>query len=81
MIFIIATGLILIFGYILFMLISYLTFPLILFSGLFLVSKVINKGENREKETDTQNSDYICIECNNNFKSSISHEVDNPESN
>lgn len=65
--FIIIAGLVLIFGYIFFVLVSYLTFPLVLISGLFLASKVLNKRETNENKAANPQQYYICLDCDRQF--------------
>jgi DNA-directed RNA polymerase subunit RPC12/RpoP len=61
------SGILLIAGYFFFMVISYLTFPLIVFSAVIISSRLVNKRVFRRKDTNEEVY-YVCLNCRENFK-------------
>jgi hypothetical protein len=65
---IIVLALALFIGYFLFMISSYLTFPLIVFVAIIISTKLINKQE-RERKVEVQiEKDYMCVDCSGFFR-------------
>ena len=65
---IIVLALALIIGYILFMISSYLTFPLIVFVGIIISTKLINRQERERKVEKQIVRDYMCLDCSGFFR-------------
>jgi len=64
----IAAGILLIGGYFLFMIISYLTFPLIVIAGILISSKFINLRFLKKPADPQKSREYICLDCSQNFR-------------
>ncbi|UCH95410.1 MAG: hypothetical protein JSV88_00810 [Candidatus Aminicenantes bacterium] len=58
----------LIVGYFLFMLSSYLTFPLIVFVAIIISTKLINKQDREKKPEKPVEKDYMCLDCSGFFR-------------
>jgi hypothetical protein len=65
---IIVVALALIIGYFLFMISSYLTFPLIVFVAIIISTKLINKQDREKKVENHIERDYMCIDCSGFFR-------------
>jgi hypothetical protein len=63
---VLALGLII--GYFLFMISSYLTFPLIVFVSIIISTKLINKRERGKKVEKHIERDYMCVDCSGFFR-------------
>lgn len=64
----IAAGILVIGSYFLFMIISYLTFPLIVFAGILLSSRFVNLRNRQESGEYGRDKDYLCLNCNATFR-------------
>jgi len=58
----------LIIGYFLFMISTYLTFPLIVFVAILISAKLINKQEGGKKAAKHIERDYMCVDCSGFFR-------------
>jgi hypothetical protein len=58
----------LILGYFLFMISSYLTFPLVVFVAIIISTKLINRHQKQHKVEKQVERDYMCIDCSNFFR-------------
>jgi hypothetical protein len=65
---IIVLALALIIGYFLFMISSYLTFPLIVFAAIIISTKLINRQEKDRKVETHIERDYMCVDCSGFFR-------------
>ncbi len=65
---IIVLALALIIGYFLFMISTYLTFPLIVFAAIVITTKLTNKQERGKKVEKHIVRDYMCVDCSGFFK-------------
>ena len=65
---IIVLALALIIGYFLFMISSYLTFPLIVFVAIIISTKLINRQERERKVEVHIEKDYMCVDCSGFFR-------------
>lgn len=65
---IIVLALALIIGYFLFMISSYLTFPLIVFVAIIISTKLINRQERDRKVEKKIERDYMCVDCSGFFR-------------
>ena len=65
---VIVLALALLIGYILFMISSYLTFPLIVFVAIIVSSKLINRQQGENKVEIHDEKDYMCLECSGFFR-------------
>ncbi len=66
----ILTAILIILGYILFMISSYIFFPLVVFAGIIVVTRWINKynKEKARKASILEIKEYVCLDCNGFFK-------------
>ena len=55
-------------GYFLFMISSYLTFPLVVFVAIIISTKLINRQEKRQKLEKHVERDYMCVDCSAFFR-------------
>jgi hypothetical protein len=65
---IIVLALALIIGYFLFMISSYLTFPLVVFVAIIISTRLINKRDREEKVEKHIVRDYMCVDCSGFFR-------------
>ena len=65
---IIVLALALFIGYFLFMISSYLTFPLIVFVAIIISTKLINRQDRERKVEKHIERDYMCIDCSGFFR-------------
>lgn len=65
---IIVLALALMVGYFLFMISSYLTFPLVVFVAIIISTKLINKQEGQKKVEKHVEKDYMCLDCSRFFR-------------
>jgi len=65
---IIVSALGLIIGYFLFMVSSYLTFPLVVFAAIIISTKLINKRDREKKVEEHIVRDYMCVDCSGFFR-------------
>lgn len=65
---VIVLALAIIIGYFLFMISSYLTFPLIVFVAIIITTKLINKQERKKKVEKYKVRDYMCVDCSGFFR-------------
>ncbi len=61
-------ALLLIAGYFLFVISTYLYFPIALFILIMVSAIVIKRKEEQQKKIETVEKDYMCVECGNSFK-------------
>ncbi len=65
---IITTALSIVALYLAFVVTSYLYFPVVVFIGIIISTRIINKKERGPgKRTDSGGGNYICLNCNNSF--------------
>ena len=55
-------------GYFLFMISSYLTFPLVVFVAIIISTKLINRQEREQKVEKHVEWDYMCLDCSGFFR-------------
>ena len=68
---IILTALFVLALYFAFVVTSYMYFPVVVFIGIILTTRVVNKTEkSRRKKHIAVNREYICLSCNNSFSRS-----------
>lgn len=65
---IILAALLLIVGYFLFVVSSYIYFPAFIFIAVFVSALFINRSEKQQKKAAEVEKDYICLNCDKNFK-------------
>lgn len=65
---IILSALVLIIGYLIFLFSSYIFFPVVVFIAIIITTKTINKREREKKKVIQIEKQYICLNCNSNFK-------------
>jgi hypothetical protein len=65
---IIVMALALFIGYFLFMVSTYLTFPLIVFVAIIISTKLINRQEKERKVEKHIERDYMCVDCSGFFR-------------
>ena len=61
-------AILLIAGYFLFVISTYLYFPIALFILIMVSAIVVKRKEEQQKKTETVEKDYMCVECGNSFK-------------
>ena len=64
---VIVLALVLIIGYFLFLISSYLTFPLVVFAAIIISSKLINRQGKEKKVEPHVVKDYMCLDCSGFF--------------
>ncbi len=62
------SALLVITGYLFFVVSSYLYFPMFIFIFIIFAAILINRREKQRKRAEAIEKDYICLECDNNFK-------------
>lgn len=69
---IIVSGLLLIGLYLAIIVTSYIFYPLVVFAGIIIASKIVNKNRNVGKKGDIEIKEtlFLCLNCNRSFKSS-----------
>jgi predicted membrane protein len=65
---IILAALLLIIGYFLFVVSSYIYFPAFIFIFVFLSALFVKRSEKQQKKAAEVEKDYICLNCDKNFK-------------
>ena len=55
-------------GYFLFLISTYLTFPLVVLVGIIISTKLINKQEGEKKVEKPPEGDYMCVDCGGFFR-------------
>ncbi len=67
---VIVLGLIIIGIYLAVIVTSYLYYPIVVFGGIIIASKFVNKSGSKKntKRSVGKESDYICLNCNRNFR-------------
>jgi hypothetical protein len=55
-------------GYFLFMISSYLTFPLVVFVAIIISTKLINRQQKQQKVEKHVEWDYMCVDCGGFFR-------------
>jgi predicted membrane protein len=66
---VILSAMLVITGYILFVLSTYLMFPIVVFLAIILITRIINKHHRERKVEVTKEHDYVCLDCGKFFKS------------
>lgn len=54
-------------AYFLFVLSSYILFPLVVFLAIILITRMINKRHHHTKPKVTRTHDYVCLDCSSYF--------------
>ncbi|MCP4147138.1 MAG: hypothetical protein GY757_05255 [bacterium] len=55
-------------GYFVFVISSYIYFPVAIFIFIIISAKVINRNDERKKKEATIERDYLCAECGGEFR-------------
>jgi hypothetical protein len=62
------TAVVLIGGYFLFVVSSYIYFPVAIFIFTIISAKLVKRGEEQRKKETSVERDYMCIECGRSFR-------------
>ncbi len=55
-------------GYFLFMITSYLYFPLVVFAAIIVTTRLVNKRERQQKIVKHVEKNYVCLDCSQFFR-------------
>lgn len=62
------TAVLLIGGYFLFVISSYVYFPAAIFIFIIVAAKLVKRNEEQRKKEETVEKDYMCVECGLSFR-------------